>query len=221
MSRLSYEKFSEHCANLGDAMEVRETTRNRLSLVGLSFALGVVVFATCECAGRRTAEAPTGEAAEAATDTAADAPAEVAAEVPAEPAKQEAKAVIAEGASEASLNLGVAYFEDVNGELTIEKLVDGSANVEFLTKDNREETPNFGLNPSVFWFKVQIENLAETVQWVVEVDYSMLDTITFYAQGADGSYQGQVSGDSEAFEGRYWAPETPTLRWTSGRATQR
>ena len=84
---------------------------------------------------------------------AAEAPAEPAAEVPAEPAKQEAKAVIAEGASEASLNLGVAYFEDVNGELTIEKLVDGSANVEFLTKDNREETLNFGLNPSVFWFK--------------------------------------------------------------------
>ena len=66
------------------------------------------------------------------------------------------------------------------------------SNVEFLTKDNREETPNFGFNPSVFWFKVQIENLAETVQWVVEVDYSMLDTITFYAQGADGSYQGQT-----------------------------
>ena len=100
----------------------------------------------------------------------------------------------------------------MNGELTIEKLVDGSANVEFLTKDNREETPNFGLNPSVFWFKVQIENLAETVQWVVEVDYSMLDTITFYAQGADGSYQGQVSGDSEAFEGRYWAHRNPNFK---------
>ena len=63
-----------------------------------------------------------------------------AAEVPAEPAKPEIKAVIAEGTSEASLNLGVAYYEDVNGELTIEKLVDGSANVEFLAKDNREET---------------------------------------------------------------------------------
>ena len=217
MSRLSYEKFSGHCANLGDAMEVRETTTNRFLLAGLSFALGVVVFATQAHAQEgEPAEAPTGEAAdtaaEAPTEVAAEAPAEPAAEVPAEPAKPEVKAVIAEGVSEASLNLGVAYFEDVNGELTIEKLVDGSANVEFLTKDNREETPNFGLNPSVFWFKVQIENLAETVQWVVEVDYSMLDTITFYAQGADGSYQGQVSGDSEAFEGRYWAHRNPNFK---------
>ena len=131
MSRLSYEKFSEHCANLGDAMEVRETTTNRFLLAGLSLALGVVVFATQAHAQEgEPAETPTGEAAEAAV---ADAPAEVeaeaaaepAAEVPAEPAKPEVKAVIAEGASEASLNLGVAYYEDVNGDLTIEKLVDG------------------------------------------------------------------------------------------------
>ena len=215
MSRLSDEKFSEHCANLGDAMEVRESTTNRFLLAGLSFALGVVVFATHANAQEgEPAEAPTGEAAaaDAPTEVEAEPAAAPAEEVPAEPAKPEIKAVIAEGTSEASLNLGVAYYEDVNGELTIEKLVDGSANVEFLARDNREETPNFGLNPSIFWFKVQIENLAETVQWVVEVDYSMLDTITFYAQGADGSYQGQVSGDSEAFDGRYWAHRNPNFK---------
>ena len=34
MSKLSYEKFSEHCANLGDAMEVRETTETAYRLSG-------------------------------------------------------------------------------------------------------------------------------------------------------------------------------------------
>ena len=78
MSRLSDEKFSEHCANLGDAMEVRESTTNRFLLTGLSFALGVVVFATHANAQEGEAvDAPTGEAAEAA---AADAPTEVEAE---------------------------------------------------------------------------------------------------------------------------------------------
>ena len=84
-SRLSDEKFSGHCANLGDAMEVRETTTNRFLLAGLSLALGVVVFATQAHAQEgEPAEAPTGEAA----DTAAEAPTEVAAEAPAEPAAE-------------------------------------------------------------------------------------------------------------------------------------
>ena len=197
-------------------MEVREATTNRCLLAGLSFALGVVVFATHANAQEgEPAETPTGEAAEAAVADApaeveAEAPAEPAAEVPAEPAKPEIKAVIAEGSSEASSTSGVAFIEDTAGTLTIEKILEDSQAVKFESVGG--EAPNFGFNPSVFWFKVQVENLAETVQWVVEVDYSMLDTIVFYAQGADGTYQPQTSGDSEPFDGRYWAHRNPNFK---------
>ena len=212
---------TSHGSRLGDKM--REISRDLISLRSLSLLFGVVFMATLAQAqeGAPADAAPTEAVAEdaAPTEAAADeaAPAEVA---PADSAAEDAapaetisvKAVIEEGASEASFAGRLAYLEDASGELTIEKIIEGADSVGFKAYEKPDESPNFGLNPSVHWFKVQIENLAETVQWVVEVDYSMLDTITFYAQGADGSYAPQVSGDSEAFEGRYWEHRNPNFK---------
>ena len=202
---------------------------NVLTLKGLSLQLGVVLFTTLAYAQEGTPSddsaaevAPADTAAEAAPADAAPeaAPADAAPEAaPADAAPEAApaepvsvKAIIEAGTSEASVGGKVAYLEDASGEFTIEKIVESGDTIAFKAYEKPDESPNFGLNPSVHWFKVQIENLAETVQWVVEVDYSMLDTITFYAQGADGTYEPQVSGDSEAFEGRYWAHRNPNFK---------
>ena len=197
-------------------MGKRSRLYKAFNLKTLSLHLGVVLFATFAYAqegapsGDTAAEAAPADAAAAdtaAADTAAEAaPADAAVEA------VSVKATIDAGSSESSIAGKLAYLEDANGDLTIEKIVDGGDAISFKAYEKPDESPNFGLNPSVHWFKVQIENLAETVQWVVEVDYSMLDTITFYAQGADGTYEPQVSGDSEAFDGRYWAHRNPNFK---------
>jgi len=154
----------------------------------------------------------------AAPPTASATPSEAA---PSEAASAEpvsVKAVIEEAASEAFIGGKLAYLEDASGELTIEKIVDGGDSVAFKAYEEPDASPNFGLNPSVHWFKVQIENLAETVQWVVEVDYSMLDTITFYAQGADGSYAPRSAVTRRLLRGVIGHTVIPTLRLIFGKA---
>lgn len=180
----------------------------------LSLQLGVCLFATLAYAQGddvAPAEEPAPVAEPTPTEDAAPAAEPVAEAVAAEP-EASVKAVIAAGTSEASIGGQIAYLEDPTGELTIDKIIEGGEGIKFIPYEKPQESPNFGLSPSVHWFKVQIENLAETVQWVVEVDYSMLDTITFYAMGAEGTYEPQVSGDSEAFEGRYWAHRNPNFK---------
>ena len=109
------------------------------------------------------------------------------------------------------------YFEDVEAKLTIDDVSAAGFQSKFKKLDEGVDVPNFGLGlTSAYWFRVVIDNKSETIQWVVEDDYAALDSIHFYQQDADGNWAAQIAGDSEPFEGRYWAHPLPNFsfeRW--------
>lgn len=181
----------------------------------------VIVFASILLFSIQPAQASDGAAEEAAPAEEV-APAEEAA--PAEevaPAEEPAPVlktvVVPADTDTVNLSPHLDYFEDVEGKLTIEEVSANGFQGNFKSLDEGVDVANFGLGlTSAYWFRVVVENMSETIQWVIEDDYAALDSIYFYQKDADGNWQVQKSGDSEPFEGRYWNHPNPNFsfeRW--------
>ena len=79
-----------------------------------------------------------------------------------------------------SLDLGphVVYFEDINGEVTIEEMRSGKFTSEF--QKHERDVPNFGLSSSFYWFRVEVENRLDTEQLVFSNRYGLIDRFDLY-----------------------------------------
>ena len=93
------------------------------------------------------------------------------------------------------------YLEDPDGALQID---------EVLTKlDTFEPVPNgdanFGFTTSVYWLAVGVHNKTPQSQFVLEVDYPLLDFMDVYQVSAEGKLLGTVqeTGDRLPFKSRY------------------
>ncbi|MBL8151418.1 MAG: protein kinase, partial [Blastocatellia bacterium] len=85
------------------------------------------------------------------------------------------------------LGLYIDYLEDRKGELKIEELKSAEYADRFI--HSREEKPNFGINPSVYWARFTLRNKTNYDQdWLLEVDFPLFGSVTLYTP-QDGSYK--------------------------------
>ncbi len=83
------------------------------------------------------------------------------------------------------------YLGDKSGDLTLEQ-------VQRLPMRslNPRSSPNFGFNPSVHWFRIELNNDTKNKDWLLEIEFAPLDEVGFYLQPDSGSvWIHKVSGD--------------------------
>ena len=102
------------------------------------------------------------------------------------------------------------FLEDADRRLTIRDAASGEASSRFRTLPDR--VPNFGHTRSVIWLRFDVENRATfNEEWLLAVDFSMIDLIELYVPGSDGAYLGMRGGES-AGPGKGSAPGWTTTR---------
>lgn len=92
-------------------------------------------------------------------------------------------------------------FEDRSGSATFAEVSSPRLTGRFL--HNQVDKPNRGFSSSVFWVRFTTgNNFAPDRQWLLEVDYSLLDRVDIYLPQDDGSYLHKASGDLLPFRVR-------------------
>ena len=89
---------------------------------------------------------------------------------------------------------------DVNGQLlyfrddTNTRTLDEVRSIPF-SQRKATASPNIGFDRSAHWFKLEIENHSELIEWLMEVAYAPLDQIDFFLIARDGFIIHKTSGD--------------------------
>ena len=94
-----------------------------------------------------------------------------------------------------------SFFEDAEHSVTIDDIVTPEFATQF--QPSPHDIPNFGIQKSVFWLRVSIENLSALQNWVVEVDFPPLDYVWMYYPKEDGTIGEWLVGDMVDFDARY------------------
>ena len=102
-----------------------------------------------------------------------------------------------------SINESVYYFEDEKGILSFEEIAQPAFSDQFLSSSKR--SLNFGYTNSTYWVKFSLLNLdPEINDWVLEIDYELLDSIDLYYKDQEGHWSRKVFGDMYPFKQREW-----------------
>ncbi|WP_313303802.1 hybrid sensor histidine kinase/response regulator [Stutzerimonas balearica] len=109
-------------------------------------------------------------------------------------------------------NLGpaVQYLEDPQGSLTVDDVL-GLPDRHFHQVQGTHL--NRGKNDSTWWLRLSLDNqLAQSLQGFLEIDYGLLDHIELFVRTPDGRLSRQLSGDEMPFSQRpvkvssFWFP---------------
>lgn len=98
------------------------------------------------------------------------------------------------------IETSIEYLEDREGNISI-KEVQKSA----FTPYTKERSVNFGFTQSVYWFKIDLNNLnpSQNKKWWVKIDYPLLECIDLYLVKNDGEIlKYQRMGTSQPFASR-------------------
>lgn len=77
------------------------------------------------------------------------------------------------------LGSSVQYLEDPTGDITMDAILAGSFDRDFIP--SKSQSLNFGFTSSTYWFRVNLINQNPAVtDWVLEVSYPMLDYVDVY-----------------------------------------
>ena len=91
--------------------------------------------------------------------------------------------------------------EDPEGELTFSDFQ--RPDIQKLFQPNDKETPNFGFTNSIYWGKFTItNNNPDQQEWILELNYPLIDYIDFWIPDAEGNYDRRSSGYKLSFKNR-------------------
>ncbi len=91
--------------------------------------------------------------------------------------------------------------EDRDGSLSFAEASSPALAPRYL--HNTSTKPNLGLNHSVFWVRLSTGgNFDPHLEWLLELEYPLLDRVDIYLPGKNGDYQHKVSGDLLPFSSR-------------------
>ncbi|HSH12392.1 MAG TPA: 7TM-DISM domain-containing protein, partial [Desulfurivibrionaceae bacterium] len=91
--------------------------------------------------------------------------------------------------------------EDRDGIQTINEVSSLPLAGKFIA--NHDEKPNWGFSPSVFWARFSTAgNFDPNRQWLLELDYSLLDHVDIYLPQNNGEYLRKKTGDLLPFKER-------------------
>jgi len=91
-------------------------------------------------------------------------------------------------------------FRDMEGKASFEQISRNDGQV--LWKKPEQESINFGYTTEVYWVRFQLQNNTNYNNWVLEIDYSLLDTLQIYLEQPDGSVKELATGRSLPFASR-------------------
>jgi two-component sensor histidine kinase len=101
--------------------------------------------------------------------------------------------------SPSTLHENYLYFEDKNGELSLDSILMEDTQKMFRPLNGR--SAGFGLTKSDFWIKLSLENPQKyPIKRLLKFNYPLLDSVTFYRMTPDGTYSRKISGDTVAIE---------------------
>jgi signal transduction histidine kinase len=102
-----------------------------------------------------------------------------------------------------SINESIYYFEDEKAVLSFEEISQPIFTDQFLSSSKR--SLNFGYTKSNYWVKFSLKNLDPQINdWVLEIDYELLDSIDFYYRDQEGHWRSKMFGDMYPFKQREW-----------------
>jgi signal transduction histidine kinase len=102
-----------------------------------------------------------------------------------------------------SINKSIYYFEDENGILSFEDISHPAFSENFIL--SARKSLNFGYTHSSYWVKFHLKNLDPQINdWILEIDYELLDSIDFYYQEHEGQWRSKAFGDMYPFKQREW-----------------
>ncbi|WP_276367491.1 sensor histidine kinase [Chryseolinea sp. H1M3-3] len=88
------------------------------------------------------------------------------------------------------VNGQLGYLRDDSQSLT----TDDVKNMTFMSI-NTKYAPNLGFDRAAHWFKLEVNNVSASAEWLLEVAYSPLDQIDLYMVDKDGTPIHRTSGD--------------------------
>ncbi|MEZ5505633.1 MAG: 7TM diverse intracellular signaling domain-containing protein [Gammaproteobacteria bacterium] len=99
-----------------------------------------------------------------------------------------------------ALDSRVAYLRDGPGQLNWAAAL---ALPDTGWHHTRQATPSFGFDPAPYWLRLPLRNdTAQSQQWLLEIDYPVLDRIDAYVTGQGTLLQQLAVGDQQPFEQR-------------------
>ncbi len=91
--------------------------------------------------------------------------------------------------------------EDESGHITIDDIINPEIEKEFFT--SQQDSPGFGFSDSVYWIKLTLNNKASNpIEWLLEINYPLLDRVEIYLPDAANHYTKRVLGDMQPFSQR-------------------
>ncbi len=104
-----------------------------------------------------------------------------------------AQPILELGSTQESVGQHISYYADATHKLTIEDIAALDAD-RFTT--GKQAVLNFGLAESTYWLRLQIKNPKPSDEaWLLELAYPLLDSILFYQQQVNGTWQVTVDGE--------------------------
>jgi signal transduction histidine kinase len=83
------------------------------------------------------------------------------------------------------------YWRDETGQLTL-----GDIETKTLQPVAGNESPGFGFDRAVYWFRMDVENVSKAENWLVEINYSPLDRVDLFSQAdSAGAWTQRTAGD--------------------------
>ena len=98
------------------------------------------------------------------------------------------------------LNQFIFYFEDKSNNLNLEDILKLNFNQEF--KLNKKEVPSFGITPFVYWFYFEYEAKSKLGDYLLEIEYPLLDNISYFYLNTRGDWVEKKVGDNLPFAKR-------------------
>ena len=102
--------------------------------------------------------------------------------------------------SSSSIETSIEYLEDREGKLSLKEIQKSS-----FAPYTKERSVNFGFTQSVYWFKIDLNNLSpnQNKKWWVKIDYPLLESIDLYLIKNSGEVlKYQRMGTSQPFHAR-------------------
>ncbi len=120
------------------------------------------------------------------------------------PAKASAngEVVISDDSESIQLNHYIHILEDQDNMWTIEQVSSDSFRQKFTRNDGR--LPNYGYTDSSYWVRFDVTNLSNKNLWLLELDNTTMDYVTFYVPSESGrnEYETHMTGDLFPFKQR-------------------
>ncbi len=96
----------------------------------------------------------------------------------------------------------IAYIEDKKSTFTIENIENIFKNTSFKTL--KKANANFYQTYSSYWFRFEVkaDEVNSKIDWLLKIDYALLDFIDFYYQDENKTWQVKKTGDAYPFAQR-------------------